>query len=471
MKHAAASFSFFPLRCTPGTPGWQALPVDVRDIWHLYQQLDSSQWSSPADIERQQLHDLRLLLQHCVEYCPLYRARLQNAGIQPQDVQTLDEFRRLPILSRLECQEQLAELRARALPEGSFVKGRSFTSGSSGVPLEVLQTNVAQRWWWALTLRDLHWADFNPRGRWAGIRPPIWQYPPDVMAQYQEGIMLATWFPALETLFDTGPSFGMDLRQETRKQLAWLRQIEPNYLISYPSNLDVLAGLIAEQGERLPSLRGIQTLSEALSPQVQQRIESAFGVPVKITYSCAEGGVAASPCPAGHGLHVNAENVLVEIVDDDGQPCRPGESGRVLLTTLHNYFQPFLRYDVQDHATLAPEPCPCGRGLPLLTHIDGKVRPFFRLADGRLKNTSDLLFGFYALDGYRQYQVIQQSLDDVLVRIVPSPSWTAQHPDRIRNVVQKFFERPIQVQVETLEQLPRPASGKIRDCICELPST
>lgn len=461
--------SFFPLRCIPGSPEWQTLPGEVRDIWELYELLDSSQWAPRGAIVREQLQQVRALLQHCLEHSVFYRDRLQAAGIVPGDVQTLDDFRRIPILSRLECQEHLAELRARALPAGSVLKSRCLTSGSSGVPLEVLQTDVVQRWWWASMLRDLQWAGFDARGRWAAIRPPISPYPPEVMAQYQEGIMLPTWFPALQTLFATGPSFGMDIQQEPGKQLAWLRRIEPTYLLSQPSNLEMLASLLAESGERLPSLRGLQTLSETLTPEARQRIEAAFGVPIKITYSCAEGGVVASPCPAGHGLHVHAENVLLEVVDDAGRPCAPGETGRVLLTSLHQYFQPFIRYEVMDHAMLGPESCPCGRGLPSLTRIEGKVRPFFQLADGRLKNSSNLLFGLYKLGGYRQYQVIQQALDRVLVRVVPSREWTAAHPEQIRKVVHAYFERAICVNIEVLDQLPRPANGKIRDLICELP--
>ena len=465
----ASSSSFFPLRCTPGGSAWQALPDEVRNVWRLYEQVNESQWKSHAEIEQMQLHEVRNLLNHCIDQSPFYRARLQAAGIVPAQVQTLDDFRRLPTLSRGECQEHLADLRARAMPEGTVVRGRCYTSGSSGVPLEVLQTNIVQRWWWASTLRDLEWADLNPRGRIASIRPPVAPYPPDVLAEYQEGIMLPTWFPALQGLLDTGPSFGMDLQQEPRKQLAWLRRIEPNYLISLPSNLDVLASLILEDGVGLPSLRALQTLSETLTPEAQTRIEAALGVPIKVTYSCAEAGVVASPCPAGHGLHVHAENVLLEVVDDAGRPCAPGETGRVLLTSLHNYYQPFVRYEVQDHATVGHAACPCGRGLPSLARIEGKVRPFFQLADGRPKNSGALLFGLYELGGCRQWQVVQQSLDRVLIRVVPNRDWSVTHPEQIRRVVHWFFEGSMHVELELLEQIPRPANGKVRDLICELP--
>src|SRR5439155_10265812 len=130
-----------------------------------------------------------------------------------------------------------------------------------------------------------------------------------------------------------------------------------------------------EAGQRLPGLRAIQSIAEALTEEARASVEAAFGVPVKNLYSCMEAGYVASTCPEGHGLHVHAENVLLEVLDEQGRPCRPGETGRVVLTALHNFLTPFVRYEILDGATLGAERCPCGRGLPLLTGVQGRQRP------------------------------------------------------------------------------------------------
>src|SRR5262249_20787843 len=131
-----------------------------------------------------------------------------------------------------------------------------------------------------------------------------------------DGLSLPYWNTALDPLLETGWSYGLDIRQDPRKQLAWLRRTDPDYLLSMPSNLEFLAGLVEESDQRLPALRAIQTVGETLTDATRERIEAGFGVPVKNCYSATEAGYIASPCPLGHGLHVHAENVLTEVLDE-----------------------------------------------------------------------------------------------------------------------------------------------------------
>ena len=210
--------------------------------------------------------------------------------------------------------------------------------------------------------------------------------------------------------------------------------------------------LLAESGQRLPRLRTILAIGETLTEEARGHIESGFGVPVKTTYSCVEAGYLASPCPAGHGLHVHSENVLLEVLDEQGQPCRPGQTGQVVLTTLHNFLTPLLRYRILDAATLGPERCPCGRGLPLLARVEGKRRP---VPTGR-RPAQGLWFPGPAgckLGGYQQHQIIQQSADRLTVRLVPDRCWSADHSAQVVRWVQEYFEAPIRVEVELVGRL------------------
>ncbi len=461
--------SFFTLHHPFESPQTAALPQPVRDAWTQYQELDRSQWLFADEVAEQQLLHIRSLLDHCSRCVPFYARLLKEIGLVPDDIRTLEDFRRVPIISRRVWQEHSSELRATELPSDHWLTAKSTTSGTSGIPLEVLQSNVTHRWWWACNLRDLEWAGINPVGTLAGIRPPVRPFNPTELRQYQAGVTYSGWFPALNGLLQTGLCHGLDIRQEPAKQLEWLQKVSPNYLLSYPSNLDLVGKLLREQNQRLPDLRVIQTVSETLTPDMQQRIEEAFGVPVKDQYSCAEAGYVASPCPQGHGYHVHAENVLLEVLDSEDRPCAPGVTGRLVMTALHNYLNPFIRYEIQDDATVGATACPCGRGLPLLKSIEGKSRPYFQLGDGKLKMSSDILFGVYELRGYRQYQIIQRDLDRVTIQIIPDEHWTAEHPARLRQIVHRFFERPINTEIEVVDRIERTSGGKVRDLICELP--
>jgi phenylacetate-CoA ligase len=458
--------SFFRLRSSP-VSDWPRLPPEaVNPVWLIYRELDRSQWLKPAELEQLQLGQVRLLLEHCARQVPYYQRLFAASGIVPQQVRSLADFRRIPRLTRELYQAHFNDLGARELPAGTTGTGTAFTSGTNGVPVQVRQTSDVDQWWLACCLRDLEWCDIQPTGRLAVIRMIAGSR--EKGERLKDGVFTPYWHPFLHTFLETGQVHAMDVHQEPRRLLQWLREIRPDYLLGMPTNLDYLAGLIIEDGARLPELRVIQAISEALSEDVQRRIETAFGVPVKSLYSTTETGYIASPCPQGQGWHVHAENVLLEILDAHDKPCPPGQSGRVVLTSLRNFLAPFIRYEILDEATLAPGLCPCGRGLPLLTRIDGRRHPLLHLPDGRRKIISRLYLQLRAAGGSLQFQLIQRAVDHVIVRVVPDRTWTPEHTERIRQLVQEHMESPIRVDVVLQERLELPASGKLQIAVIEM---
>jgi phenylacetate-CoA ligase len=456
----------YSLRSPPGN-AWPALPVPrFAPAWCAVRMLDHTQWLNPAIIVEGQLRQLRLLLTHCAQHVPYYADLLAQAGIEPESIRTLDDFRRLPLLRRETYQARAADCLARDLPPGLVEAGRGMTSGTTGVPIQVRYTSATQIWWLACYLRDLEWGGFDPRQRLATIRSFGHDHPQ--LPRLQEGVTLPHWHPALASLIMSGPAHGMDVRQDPRRQLDWLRRIAPVYLLSLPADLEFLGDLLKESGERLTSLRAIQSYDNTLTEQAQARIEAAFGVPVKNLYSSAEGGYLASSCPEGHGMHVHAENVLLEVLDDDGRPCRPGETGRVVLTTLHNFLTPFVRYEICDEATAGAERCPCGRGLPLLARVLGKVRPLFRLPDGGSRSPNFLVESIREVQGIRQQQLIQRAADHVVVRVVVTSDWSPESAAQVQRIVDEFFGGSVRLEVEVLDRLEQPPRGKLRDVVCEV---
>ncbi len=263
--------------------------------------------------------------------------------------------------------------------------------------------------------------------------------------------------------------FSMDIQQHLRRQIQWLHEVNPNYILSYPSNAEALAGILLDQPRRLPRLRSIQLISETLTDEAKAKIETAFGVPVHNIYSCTEAGYVATPCPQqSQGFHVHSENVILEVLNESGQPCGPGETGRVALTDLHNSRSPVIRYEIGDEVTLAETNCPCGRGLPLLARISGKQRPMLRLKNGRLKQSTTLAIALSSLGGHYQHQFIQKTLDQVVVRMVPNKSWTPDHPKQLLKLLQEFFESPLHLHLELRDRLEVPPNGKLLSIITEV---
>ncbi len=454
-----------PLRTLPGV-SWPAIPSGhVAQFWTLARTLERTQWLAPEEIVSGQLAQVRSLLALCARHVPYYRDLLHEARIAPEDVRSLADFRRIPVLKRAVYREQFPRFQATALPAGLTVTVRNKTSGTEGLAIDVWQTNVVCLWWNACWLRDLQWCGIDTRGTLAVIRNFAVPRGHAIM----DGVEWPQWSAHLAPLVETGRSFAMDIQQDPRRQLDWLLRIQPDFFLSTPSNARYLAELLLGRNQRVPNLKCVQVVAETLTDLDQVRIASAFGVPVKNLYSCMEAGYIASPCPDGHGLHVHAENVLFELLNDEGEPCQPGETGRVVLTTLRNHITPFVRYEISDIATAGPERCPCGRGLPLVTRVHGKVRPMLQLAGGRRKSSLQLVHSLLKLGVYLQHQIVQQAIDHFVVRIVPGPTWTPERADSVVRVVQDFVEAPVHVEVQPVARLDLTVGGKVRDVVIEIP--
>jgi phenylacetate-CoA ligase len=444
----------FQFRSSPGT-AWPALPPERwAGVWSAYCQLDKTQWLDPIEIEQNQLSQVRLVIQHAMANVPYYRKTF--SGIVPEKVQTLSDFRLLPVLSRKTYQERFSEFCAESLPVGQIPTGESSSSGTSGIQVKVLHTNRVNLWWLAFCLRDLEWCNINPVRSIASIRP--------MQKRFMDGVTIPNWGGIFADFIVSGPNHVMELRQHPKKQLEWLRQLSPNYLLSYPSNLEYLASLIQESGHRIDSITAIQSVGETVTNQAKNRIEEAFAAPLKNMYTCSEFGYLASQCPSGN-FHVHSENVILEVLDDEGKPCLPGELGQVTLTTLNNFRTPLIRYQILDEAIVGS--CSCGRGLPVLSQVNGKRRPLLHLPNGRAKNSVDLAMSIAKIKGIRQYQVVQNAIDDVLVKVVPGADWNDDGIAEVRQVVTDFFESNILAKVDTMERMELSSGGKLLSVICK----
>ncbi len=244
--------SFFKLRTSAGLTWPSLAPPEGSHIWAAYRELDRTQWLAPEAIEAGQLAQARTLLAHAFDHVPYYQKLFTQNGIKPQAVQSMADWRRVPLLQRHTIQDNAAALRATALPLGTVATGQAFTSGSTGVPVEVLQTNVVNFLWCAFYLRDAEWCDLDHGGTLAAIRTTMARG-----AQLEKalaGIVTPYWNRAFINLLETGPCHLMDIHQHPRRQLAWLRQLQPDYLLNFPSNLDFLARLVVEEGRRIEKL-------------------------------------------------------------------------------------------------------------------------------------------------------------------------------------------------------------------------
>jgi phenylacetate-coenzyme A ligase PaaK-like adenylate-forming protein len=434
---------------------WPAIPAgDGAVSLGILFQLESSQWLSPDRLIEFQMSQLEVLLRHAYSSVRHYRQAWRGL-YDPHAPLTQARFSRLPLLSRRELQDFDAIQSERIPPaHGPVAEARS--SGSTGSPVRVLKTQVTQAFWNALTLRDHLWRRRDLRGKLAAIRHgvPTGEF--------------AGWGTATHGLIATGPSVVLGVKEDIDTQLRWLEEQRPEYLLTYPSNLAELIRRSQQLGIRIPGLREARTLGEVLADEVRESCRTAWGVPVADVYSAEEIGYIALQCPQHEHYHVQSEAVLVEVLDERGAACLPGEIGRVVVTTLHNFATPLVRYELGDFAVGAAN-CACGRGLPVIRRIMGRTRNILVSAAGKRYWPSLGSHGFPEIAPILQHQFVQKSLDLVEARLVTRAALTAEQEARLRRHILSALPAGFRLNFVYCDRIARSAGGKYEDFVSELP--
>ncbi|MCH8188724.1 MAG: phenylacetate--CoA ligase family protein [Proteobacteria bacterium] len=433
---------------------WPAIPAFVdAAVLALQYQLEQSQWWPPETLVEHQLRQLELLLVHTARTVPFYRGRLDALAGLGRGELTMDAWRRLPVLRRTDIQEAGAALVSRRLPRDHGQSVEVSTSGSTGRPITVKGTAVTGLFFRALSLRYHLWHGRDFSGRTAKIA----RLSPSA-AKDEAGHKRATWVPG----YLSGPFVEFDVSRPVAEQLAWLEAENPAHLVTYPSNLLSLLRHCEKKEVRLPALRGVATLGEVLEPEVRTACERVWGVPVGDSYSAQEVGIIALQCPESPHYHVQSESVLAEILDGDGKPCAPGGTGRLVVTDLHNFAMPLIRYEIGDYAE-AGEPCPCGRGLPVITRILGRTRNMLTLPSGEQIWPAFAKALREALPQLRQAQLVQRTLDEIEVRLVVARPLTPREEDRARRALGKALSDAFAYRFVYVDEIPRSAAGKFEE--------
>ncbi len=380
---------------------------------------------------------VRELMAHARTHVPFYADMLGDAV-------TLDQA---PILDRTHLFDYASQFVSAVLPRGQAARGLRYTAGTTGQPVRVVETNLTHDWQLALQLRDLEWSGLDPTRHLAEI---VWCE--------GQGHSSNRWDPDLDELCATGPSSLLPITLDPLEQLEWLQRIQPNYLRTYPTNLELLVEVM---GEAPPlSLTHLKSTVEPLSAQLRARAARHFHV--FDTYASAELGLIASDCHLGR-LHVHSESVVVEILNNRGLPCPVGEVGRVVITALHNYATPLIRYALGDRAAWG-SPCRCGLPHPVIDRVAGRDLPFFTHPDGSRWSPASLVSAVHQIGSALQWQLQENSPGWVTLRVV-SGEWTSQHTRRFEEAVARFYNVAApRVELEVVRRLPLHA-GRLRQVI------
>lgn len=415
----------------------------------MRQRLERSQWWSREEIEAARVQRLRDFLADVGRNVPYYRDLFGRQGFDPAAVTAVADLAKLPLLGKPEIRAHRDRLKA----DDAGRLARYNTGGSSGEPLVFyigrgrVTHDVAAKWratrWWGVDIGDRE--------------AVVWGSPIELGAQ--------DWVRRLrDALLRTKllPAFQMS---ETRLDgfVAALRAQRPKMLFGYPSALAHIARHAERRGLAMDDL-GIKVAfvtSERLYDEQRATIERVFGCAVANGYGGRDAGFIAHECPAG-GMHVTAEDIVVEIVDAAGKPLPPGESGEIVVTHLATRDFPFVRYRTGDVAAMDTRSCACGRGLPLLKEIQGRSTDFVVAADGTVMHGLALIYILRDLAGVRSFKIVQESLTKTCVLLVADAGFGAAQEEQVVRAFRRRLGEAVDVQVQRVEQIAPERSGKFR---------
>lgn len=418
-------------------------------------ELERTQWLGRDALAEYQRRRLAHFIRDAYARVPYVRALLDSHALTPAQVQDLSGLRRLPLLDKAGIRANMAALKAR----DATGLARFNTGGSSGEPLvffvgkERVTHDVAAKWratrWWGVDIGDPEIV--------------VWGSPIELGAQdriraLRDGLLRTRLLPAFELS-----------AQNLARFVAQIRDFRPRMLFGYPSSLALIADHAEQTGMRLDDLdiRVAFVTSERLYDHQRERIERVFGCPAANGYGGRDAGFIAHACPEGR-LHITAEDMIVEIVDAAGAPVAPGQSGEIVVTHLATADFPFIRYRTGDVGTLDPEPCPCGRGLPVLGRLDGRSTDFIVAADGTVMHGLALIYVLRDIEQIRQFQIIQESLSFIRVRITAAGDLSPSLIEKIKAAFRQRLGATVNVTVDTMASIPREHSGKYRYVISKV---
>jgi len=433
---------------------------------NIFDQLVANEFLTNDERKQRQGKALSDILRFSANQVPYYRklfARLNlNQGAVPQP----NELLYIPPLAKETIQKHGAELAAERLPPGGKHGIATTTSGTTGNSMRVMHSQRSNQMFNILAQRSRRWYRFDPAGTFAAIRdrPNLPLRPDGTSLPDGETLQLSEW-PGISYYFETGKFLGFSNSNPMEQIADWIEYNRPDYLQTYASLLEHLA----LEFQKRPALRCVRTfnvIGEPLTAGRRARVERIFGAPIKLGYGLNEIGIIAACCPEAGRYHVHDEHCLVEIVDEDGKPCAPGEYGRVLITTLTNYAMPLIRYDTGDIAQALDGPCHCGRTLPNFGPILGRrsrITPvpteIMALADTILVAMEQLAI---ELSGnIRMYQLYYFRDDNFELRIVVADTLPLEFSEHINEIWRNAVaSRPNKLRIVTVKNVRPPASDK-----------
>ena len=428
---------------------------DQSDRLQELKRLLRTQYLSSDELEFMQLTSLKQILAYATKYVPYYRCYAQEHRSGTFSASSLSALREFPVLKKSGIREAGdALITTDASIKNALISSK--TGGSTGTSLFLKTDHRTQQHCNAAAMRSDMWAGWR-MGDWTGCLWGSPEYPRGLKQKIRNALRDRLVY--LDTMRLDSSTMGEFLR------LMQTRRIDS--IFGHAHSLFILADYAVKERSTVPAPHAIVSTSMMLLASERARIEEAFGCAVTDRYGCEEVGLIASECEHHQGYHVCSEHVIVEIIDEQDEPCAPGEVGRVIVTGLNNRGMPLIRYEVGDLAAWAATPCPCGRGLPTLERIVGRQADCLKRANGSLVAGVSLVERtLLAISGIAQLQLVQEAPTSVVAHtVLAENALKDETSEALRGALCRDLGANIDINVQIVQRIPQEKNGKYRFAI------
>jgi len=411
-----------------------------------------SAMSSEHTLNSNIIHFKKKLLLHAHQNVPFYSNKLEKANVVMDNIVMLDEFKKLPLLTKDDIREQMKKLTSRDINKRKWRYKK--TSGSTGTPLQYIQDKLSKKWGDAtyryychnmLNIDDL-----------AAKKIILLALESDLFGGIEKyAIRVVHWLQNRRFHLNSLRITESDMERCVKA----INSYKPTIIRSPPIFSYELSKYIERKGKTIHQPKVIISSYQKLFTYMREKVESAFGVKVHDFYGARETPGIAGECSAGL-LHIFTFNNFVEVLDEDNRQLSEGEMGKIVVTNLHNYSMPLIRYELNDMATLGPEKCKCGNPLPTLKEVNGRTRDFFIKNDGSLINGVYFMFLLRTISWIKTFRVIQEDYRRIRILIVPFGNVINTEKREIEQKIKKLMGLHCKIIWEFVDEIPRSRSGK-----------
>lgn len=419
-------------------------------LYNEIKTIEINQFESINKINALQESKFKDLINHAKFNVPYYEGKLD-------EVYEISDIRKIDFLTKDNIRNNQDKLKSKNIDKSRFIP--SATSGSTGDSLYTFSDakNICRK---AVAVRGNGWAG----QRYGDKQLLFWGAERDIVEK--KGLLKRIKHKYLlkNRILSTYYLSNKDLKN----YIEIYNKYKPSIIVSYPTPLYHIANYIDKNNIKIYIPKGIVTSAETLFPFQREKIEEVFKCKIYNRYGCREVGHIAAECEIHRGLHINSERFIIETVDPYGQKCKPGELGEIVVTDLDNHVFPLIRYKIGDLGVLSDRICECGRNLPLLEKVEGRVFDLIVGANGNVVGGTFWTLIKHKIKGWKKFQIIQERRNTLKILVEDNNEIESSFVNHLTDIIKEKLGEGMDVTIQLVKEIPLSKTGKHRWIISKI---